>query len=67
MKLIVKKTTMPQRARESPNGRTSYHMELEQSLSQQNKFQMESCGQEAAGTVLNHSQNERASRAQPHK
>lgn len=67
MKLILKKTAMPQRARESPNGCTLFHTELEQDWSQQNKLQIESFGQEAADTVLNHSQNERVIRAQPHK
>lgn len=64
-KLIAKKTPMPQRA--SPNGCTAYPMELEQDLSHKNECQMESFGQEAAGTALNCSQNEKANRAQPHK
>lgn len=54
-------------ARASPNGCTAYPMELEHDLSHKNEFQMESFGQEAAGTPLNYSQNERANRAQSHK
>lgn len=67
IKLIAKKTPMPQRARASPNGWTACPMELEHDLSHKNEFQMESFGQEAAGTALNCSQNERANRAQSHK
>lgn len=67
IKLIAKKTAMPQRAQASPNGCTAYPMELEQDLSHKNGFQMESFGQEAAGTALNCSQNERAKELQSHK